>query len=386
MGTETVNRQETLELLGKLISIDSVNPDLVEGAAGEKEIAEYIHAYMKHIGLDVRFQKTARDNRPNVIGILRGSGGGRTLLLNGHMDTVGVVGMKQPFLGELRDGKVYGRGAYDMKGALAAMLIAAKRIKETQTRLRGDLILTTVVDEEYASIGTEEVVKEYRADGALLLEATDLKICVAHKGFAWVDVETSGKAAHGSRPDLGIDAIVNMGRFLVELDALENELENGRKHPLLGTGSVHASLIQGGRELSTYPDHCLLQLERRTVPAETRERVSEEIQSIINKLRSDDTFDASFRVTFYRNAWEADENSQVIKAVSDCIFNRTGRRSEKMVEPGWMDSAILQRAGIPCAIFGPGGFDAHGVNEYVDLGQVVECANILVDVIKTFCS
>jgi len=385
MDRKTVGRQETLELVRKLISIDSVNPDLVHGAAGEREIAEYIHAYLSRIGLDARFQYTTRENRPNVIGILHGSGGGKSLMLNGHMDTVGVVGMKQPFVGEYRDGRVYGRGAFDMKGALAAMLLATKSIKESGTQLRGNLILTAVVDEEYASIGTEEVVKEYKADGALLLEATDLKICVAHKGFAWVDVETSGIAAHGSRPDLGVDAIVNMGRFLAELGELENRLRQGSGHPLLGTGSVHASLVRGGRELSTYPDNCLLQLERRTLPGETKETISKEIQSIINKLRSDDRFEASYRITLVRDAWEAEQNSEVIAAVSNCIFNHTGRSSEKTVDWGWMDSSMLQKAGIPCAIFGPGGFDAHGMNEYVDLNQVVECADILVDVINTFC-
>ena len=281
LNDKTIGRQETLELLRKLISIDSVNPDLVQGAAGEKQIAEYIHDYLNQIGLDVRFQDTPQENRPNVIGILHGAGGGKSLMLNGHMDTVGVVGMEHPFVGELRDGRVYGRGAFDMKGAIAAMLLATKSIKESHTQLGGDLIITTVVDEEFASIGTEEVVKQYKADAGLVLEATDLSICIAHKGFAWIDVETSGKAAHGSRPDLGVDAIVSMGRFLVELDELEKRIRMGRQHPLLGTGSVHASLIQGGRELSTYPDHCLLQLERRTIPGETKESISEEIQSII---------------------------------------------------------------------------------------------------------
>ena len=307
-------------------------------------------------------------------------------MLNGHMDTVGVVGMKEPFVGKFRDGRVYGRGAFDMKGAIAAMLLATKSIKESCTRLRGDLILTTVVDEEYASTGTEQVVKEYKADAALLLEATDLKIGVAHKGFAWIEVETSGKAAHGSRADLGVDAIVSMGRLLVELAELDKRIRTGKKHPLLGTGSVHASLIQGGRELSTYLDRCTMQLERRTLPGETKETVSKEIQSIIDKLRSnDDRFEATFRVTFFRDAWEADENSQVVAGVNGCIRNRTGRPSEKTVQSGWLDSSILQKAGIPCAIFGSGGSDAHGVNECVDLGQVVECANILVDIIKTFC-
>ena len=305
-------------------------------------------------------------------------------MLNSHMDTVGVIGMDQPFLAEFREGRVHGRGALDDKAGIAAMLLATKSVQESG-KVKGDLILTAVVDEEYASIGTEEVVKEYKADAAVVLEDTELKICVAHKGFAWIDVETSGKAAHGSRPDLGVDAIVSMGRFLVELGELEKSMCRTSKHPLLGSGSVHASTIQGGRELSTYPDHCFLQLERRTIPGETEASISKEIQSIINQLRSDDSFDASFRITFHRDAWEAGQNSEIVAAISNGIFQRTGRPAEKTVDFGWQDSSILQKTGIPCAIFGPGGFDAHGVNEYVNLDQVVECANTLVDVIKTFC-
>jgi len=371
--------------LNELIAIDSVNPDLVPGAAGEKKIAEFIGNYLERLGFEVRLQEAGK-NRPNVVGILRGNGGGRSLMLNGHMDTVGVAGMDQPFVGKFDDGKVYGRGAFDMKGAISSLLLAAKAVKESGIPLKGDLILTTVVDEEFASIGTEAIAKEYKADAALILESTELKIGIAHKGFAWIDVETFGKAAHGSKPDLGVDAIVSMGQFLTELGKLESSMRKTNKHPLLGSGSVHASLIQGGKELSTYPDHCLLQLERRTVPGETQESVEKEIQTIIDNLKaSNSKFNASFRTTFFRDPWEADQNSELVRTLDQTILNRTGHHAEKTVSFGWMDSSILDKAGIPCAIFGPGGFGAHGLVEYSNFDQVVECTNSVIDMIEAFC-
>ncbi len=351
-----VDPNEQLSLLKELIAIDSVNPDLVPGSAGEKKISEFIADYLEQLGFNVELQEAGR-NRPNVVAIMRGSGGGRSLMLNGHMDTVGVAGMADPFFARFDDGKVYGRGAFDMKGAISSLLLAAKAVKESGAPLKGDLILTTVVDEEFASIGTEAIAKKYKADAALILESTELKIGVAHKGFSWIDVETFGKAAHGSKPDLGVDAIINMGKFLAELAKLEASMRKTDKHSLLGSGSVHASLIQGGKELSTYPDHCLLQLERRTVPRETQESVEKEIGDIIGGLRtSDNNFNASFRTTFFRDSWEADQNSELVTTLEKIILNRTGHPAEKTVSFGWMDSSILDKAGIPCAIFGPGGF------------------------------
>lgn len=385
---KSVDANEQLELLRKLIAINSVNPDLVPGAPGEKEIAEFIADYLEKSHLEVKFQKTSKSDRPNVIGILRGSGGGRTLMLNGHMDTVGVAGMTDPFKARLEDERLYGRGSFDMKGGLSSMLLAARMIEQNGPEFRGDLITTSVVDEEYASIGTEEVAKEYRADGAIVLEASDLKLGVAHKGFAWIDVETFGKVAHGSMPDLGIDAILSMGEFLTRVGTLERNLRRSRQHPLLGPGSIHASLIQGGRELSTYPDRCLLQLERRTIPGETKETVTREMQEIIDDLHASEgeKFMAESKITLFRDPWEADQNSQVVQSLKKSIQTLSGHESGVTADPGWMDSAILHSVGIPCVIFGPGGFDAHGLGEYVSFNEVVECTNILMNTIRNFCA
>ena len=189
-------------------------------------------------------------------------------MLCGHVDTVGVDGMAAPFDPVERDGRLYGRGAQDMKGGVAAMIDAARMVAEGGLPA-GRLIVAAVVDEEYASIGADALVTRWRADGAVVTEPTDMQIAIGHKGFAWFEVETRGRAAHGSRPREGRDAILRMGRVLGELEALDRRLQAAPPHPLLGTASLHASIIDGGRELSSYPDRCGLKLERRTVSGET---------------------------------------------------------------------------------------------------------------------
>ena len=198
------------------------------------------------------------------------------------MDTVGAGDMLKPHEPFVKDGRLYGRGAYDMKGGVAACMLAIAAA--SRQRLRGDVIFTAVVDEEYASLGTMDLAQRFHADGAIVAEFTELQLILAHKGFVWLEVETLGKAAHGSRPDLGVDAIAQMGGVLVELKKLDQRLRLRPTHPLLGSGSVHASLIKGGQELSSYPDHCVLSVERRTLPGETPEQVEAELVEIVRGL------------------------------------------------------------------------------------------------------
>ena len=203
--------QGVAELVSALVAIDSVNPDLVPGGAGEGEVASYVAAWMRDAGLEVEIDEAA-PGRPSVVGVARGSGGGRTLMLNGHLDTVGVEGMERPFDPVVRDGRLYARGGYDMKAGVAACMIAAKRLASDD--LAGDVIVAAVADEEYASIGTRSVLRRWSADAAIVTEPTALRVCVAHKGFVWAELETTGRAAHGSRPAEGVDAITRMAPAL----------------------------------------------------------------------------------------------------------------------------------------------------------------------------
>ncbi len=381
-----INRESLLTLLQKLIQIDSVNPSLSSKGAGEAIIARYIGAYLNKLGLEVRFQEIVK-NRVNVIGVLRGTGGGPSLMLNGHTDTVSADNMEtDPFLAEKKGGKIYGRGALDMKAGVAALMTAAQTIIEAGIKLKGDVILTLVADEEYASIGTEAVVDEYTADAAIICEPTDLDIVIAHKGFAWIKIEIFGQAAHGSLPHRGIDAIVKAGKVLTAIEHLGGTDLTRKTHPLLGSPSIHASLISGGTELSTYPDYCKIELERRNLPDEDRQAVTAEIRDLLQNIqRQDDQFKADFDVFFFRPAFEISPDQPIVQTVSRACQSIRHQAPKYEGMWAWLDSAILAQAGIPTVIFGPSGDGAHAAVEYVDVDSVITTAEVLVRSIMNFC-
>jgi acetylornithine deacetylase len=375
--------EELEQLLSDLVSIDSVNPDLVPGAAGEAEIAGYIARWLERAGLDVQLVESV-SGRPNVVGTAPGTGGGRTLLFNGHMDTVGVAGMPDAHQPRIENGRLYGRGAYDMKGGLAACMLAVTAVQEEH--LRGDVIFSAVIDEEYASLGTLDLAKRFRADAAIVAEFTELQLILAHRGFVWLEVETVGRAAHGSRPDLGVDAIVKMGKVLVEMEKLDQTLRSNPTHPLLGSGSLHASLIQGGQELSSYPERCLLSVERRTLPGETPESVEEEFLGIVRDLqRSDPAFRAVVRRGIDRAPLETHADTDVVRALQAASASVLNRPLPISGVQFWTDAALLSAAGIPSVLFGPSGGGAHAVEEWVDLSSVKTCAEIYLAAAKNFC-
>jgi acetylornithine deacetylase/succinyl-diaminopimelate desuccinylase-like protein len=361
-----------VELLAELVRIDSVNPDLVEGAAGEAEIARFVAGWLEDAGLDVDVEEVA-PGRFNTVGVARGSGGGRSLLLNAHLDTVGVAGMEAPFEPVVGGGRLHGRGSYDMKAGLAAIMSAGA--EAARSGLRGDVIVTAVCDEEVASIGSARVAELHRADAAIVSEPTELRLAVAHKGFVAFEIETRGRAAHGSRPDLGVDAIAHMGPVLTRLAELDRELRADPTHPLLGSGSLHASVIEGGQEYSSYPERCLLKGERRTVPGETVEQVEEEVRALLEAV------DGTHRVVVARGPFETAEDDEIVALVS-----RHAGGPEIVGVPFWADSALFSAAGIPTVLFGPAGEGAHAVEEWVDLASVETCAEVYTAVARELCS
>ena len=374
---------DVIELLSSLVSIDSTNPDLVPGGAGEAQIAAFIANWLERAGLEVKLIGS-EEGRPNVVGIARGSGGGKALLLNGHMDTVAAGEMVEPHRPRIEDNRMYGRGAYDMKGGLAACMVAAA--EAAKLPLRGDVIVTAVADEEYASLGTAEVAKQVRADGAIVAEFTELQMILAHKGFVWLEVETVGRAAHGSRPDLGVDAIAHMGRVLAEVEAWGEALRAGPAHPLLGSGSVHASLIRGGREISSYPERCTLSIERRTLPGETAQSVEAEMAELVRQLRdADPSFKAIVRRGLYRQPLETPEDADIAQAVQRAAVKVLGQAAPIAGVAFWTDAALLAAAGIPSLLFGPAGAGAHAAEEWVDLQSVEACAQVYLEAAREFC-
>jgi len=374
---------EPTQLLSDLVAIDSTNPVLVPGGAGEAEIARNIADWLERAGLEIQLIETA-PGRPNVVGIARGTGGGKTLVLNGHMDTIGTGEMKHAHTPLVKDDRLYGRGAYDMKGGLAACMLAAAEARKRG--LRGDVIVQAVVDEEYASIGTQALASRFKADGAIVAEFTELRLILAHKGFVWLEIETIGKAAHGSRPDLGVDAIVKMGRVLSAMEQLDNTLRLKPMHPLLWSGSLHASLIKGGRELSIYPDQCVLSVERRTIPGEAPRAVAAELAGILRDLEQDDpSFKSMLRRGLDRSPLETREDSDIARAIQGAALKILGRLPQIAGVPFWTDAALLSAQGIPSLLFGPSGAGAHAAEEWVDLQSVRTCAEVYLQTAIDFC-
>ena len=371
------------ELVCELVAIESVNPDLVAAGSGESKIAAFVAEWLGAEGLAVQVAEPV-PGRTSVIGVLAGSGGGASLMLNAHTDTVGAGGMKDPFIPVVRNGRVYGRGAYDMKGSLAAIMIAAREARKL--KLHGDVIVAAVADEEVASVGTAAVLERIEADAAIVTEPTEMRLCLAHKGFAWLEVETRGVAAHGSRPDLGIDAVAHMGRILTGVLELDQRLRAGRGHLLLGTGTLHASLIEGGQELSTYPARCIVKLERRTLPGEDGAKALQEIEDVIASARAEDpALEASARLLLERPPSQLGADSFVTEAVEKAATEVLGREPEVIGVAYWMDMALSNAVGIPTVAFGPSGEGAHADVEWVDVASLQTCVQVYLRAIELLC-
>jgi len=370
---------DPLPLLKDLVAANSVNPTLVPGAPGEAEAGKVARAAMTRAGLDVTVQDAA-PGRPNVVGVIEGREPGPAVMFCGHLDTVGTEGMTDPCVPRVEDGRLYGRGAQDMKGGIAAMIAAAAVLAADWKR--GRLIVACVADEEHLSIGAEALVGTWRADMAIVPEPTDLALAIGHKGFAWAEIQTRGRAAHGSRPEEGRDAIARMGRVLAALEARDRVIRAKPPARFQGTGSLHASIIRGGRELSTYPESCTLQMERRTVTGEDHLAVQDELDAILGELHAaDPEFDASARIVAYRPAYALDAK-HVLPVALGAALKAAGRPWAPVGMSFWTDAAILAAAGIPSVLFGPGGAGLHSLTEYVNIDEVYACRDVLVDTVK----
>ncbi len=380
-----VDNQFVVETLRDLVSINSVNPSLASSGPGEKEIADYVDWSLQRVGLETR-RLESEPGRVSVAGFLRGAGGGKSLMLNGHYDTVGIEGMPDPFGALISQGRLYGRGSFDMKGGMAACIAAAKAVKDSGAPLRGDLVVTGVADEEFASLGMLDVLRDMRVDAAIVTEPTELEICVAHKGFAWFEVVTEGRAAHGSQFNLGIDANLRMGRFLGRLEGLEQKLRTGKSHPLLGPSSLHAAKLQGGTELSMYAARCVLQVERRLLPGESAADGWRELNDIAQELSAQDpAFHAQVRTLLERGPFEALPDSRIAAVLVEAAESVLHRRPAFVGQNPWMDSALLAAAGIDTVVMGPSGAGAHSSEEWVNIESVQDLARVLSRTAKLFC-
>ena len=380
-----MTRAHPVALARELVRIDSRNPALAPDSQGEQAVARALSATLEAWGLSVEVHDAA-PGRPNVVA-RAGRRKGRSLMLNGHLDVVGTEGMTHSaFGGEERDGRLYGRGAADMKGGLAAMSAAAARA--AARGIAGEVIVAAVADEEHMSMGTRELLRRgVRADAAIVGEPTGLSIMPAHKGFAWIEIEVTGRAAHGSRYDVGIDAILESAPLLDELSRLEREVLPLRTHPLLGRPSLHVSTIEGGSGWSTYPDRCMIRVERRTLPGEDPDTPLAEVRTALaraTQLRP--SLAADLRLVLSQAPSDVASDAPIASALGAALRAR-GERAIVRGMTAWTDAALLNEAGIQAICFGPGDIAlAHGAAEWIDVAEIERATDVLESLIIEWCN
>lgn len=384
----TVPHGDGVALVRELIRVDSRNPSLVPNAVGEQAVARRLGDILTSWGMEVKLLEAAA-GRPNVVATVRGTGGVggcRSLMFNGHLDVVGVEGMTHsPFDAFERGGRIYGRGACDMKGGVAAMCAAAARLRG---ELNGDLIIAAVVDEEWQSIGTSALLAAgVRTDAAIVTEPTRLSLMPAHKGFGWVQVIVLGRAAHGSRWDIGVDAIRYAGLLLAELDRVDADELPRRTHPLLGRPSLHAAFIEGGIGLSTYPDRCVLRVERRTIPGESSADIRAEIEAACARVMSRrPDFRAEVELLFAQPPSDVALDAPIVRALS-ATLGEHGLSTTPIGMSAWTDAALLNEAGIPAICFGPGDMGlAHAAEEYIEVTDIERATTVLASLARSWCN
>lgn len=368
---------DAVALTQSLVAIDSRNPDLVPGAPGESACAHHLADVLSQWGFAVSVQQIA-PGRSNVLARI-GPAGHSPLILNGHLDVVGVENMiHAPFEPEIRDGKLYGRGSTDMKSGIACMCVAAARAA-TRGALASEMIIAAVCDEEFGSLGTRTLLTDgLRATGAIVTEPTRLSVCPGHRGFAWLRVDVRGRAAHGSRYDIVVDAIRHAGLFLAAIDDMEHNVLPTREHALLGRPSMHASMISGGEGWSTYPAHCSIRIERRTVPGETGETVKAEFEAMCERIKRErPSFHADVTLELYQPASDLAVDAPLTLAVVNAL------EKESLPAPVeglscWTDAALFNAAGIPALCFGPGDIAlAHSAEEWVTTDDIHHATAVL---------
>lgn len=382
-----LSSDDVIALTKTLVQIDSSNPDFGSTPGpGETAIAEYIAAWLQHRGIEHHWIEPT-PGRPSVVGVVRGTGGGKSLMFNGHTDTVTNLGYDGDALSaDIVDGNMYGRGTADMKSGLAASMLALASAKSKA--LRGDVILAAVADEESESVGTEQVLAEgWRADAAIVAEPTEMALINTHKGFALYEVDIHGVASHGSRADLGVDAICKAGYFLVELDRHAKELQNrfGDDVPETGAPSIHAGVIKGGEEIASYPALCTVFVERRTIGGETAETARLELQAILEKLAATvPDFKFTLRSTFSRAPFSTPRDHDFVQLVAKHAFKAMGEEPTIRGERYWTDMALMDEAGIPGLIWGPKGYGLHAKTEWVEVESVRQLAAAFIDITEEF--
>jgi acetylornithine deacetylase len=387
-----------VDLTMQLVELNTVNPALERGAPGERVAVRLLAGRLAAAGFSVEVvEAPGAPHRPSLLATSRGRGGGRSLVLNGHLDTVGPGGMAAPFSprieGDTHAGRLVGRGACDMKAGVAAMVVCAEQAAAAGTA--GDVVLALVADEEHASVGTESVLAHLAGKGALpdaciVGEPTWLDLAVAHRGFAVIEVQLRGRAAHSSRPQDGSNAVTHLGRLLTAVERADAELSAREPHPYAGHGSLLATVARGGEAPFSLPATASALVERRTLPGEPAGDALREVEALIAALHAQDpAVDGRCAEVLSREAWQARTDEPLTATLLDLLAEglvAAGRPSPARVgAPYWMESALWDAAGVPTVVCGPAGGGLHGDDEWVDLAQLRAYAAALHHVIMRFC-
>lgn len=386
----SVKKAEIEKLVKDLVRI----PSHSNVPTREKAVAEFLHGFLQDEGIGSKLRE-AEKGRPNVIARIEGSGDGRSLMLNGHTDTVPAYEMDiAPFTPKVDGGKLYGRGALDMKGGVGSMAMTLVAFRRAKVRLEGDLFFTAVVGEEERSEGTEDLVlKGPKADMAIVGEPTDLEIQPTHRGLEWLDVHFYGKAAHGGQADRGVNAISKAAKFVnaLEADLLPRIRERKSKHTLPPT--LNLGVIKGGQQPSAVADHCVIKMDRRWTPEESLDQVFGEIYAVFDALKKEDP---EFKAELKRDPTNMKSMTHVpnvvlkthpiVRSLQKAVVEVTGDPAKVTSFWGWTDAALLTHfAKMPTVIFGPGGAGAHSRVEYVLTNDLVKCTEVYSKVALDIC-
>lgn len=373
-----------IDVLKELIRIPSFNPP-----GNEIQIAECIRGILKKIDIPAEVEPVDKD-RANVTGILKSAGPGPVLVLNGHLDTVPVKENwgHDPFSGEIDGNRIYGRGAADMKGAIAAMIGAAKKLKESNDKIKGTLLLSFVADEERKNSGTMRFLEKYKdIDYAVVGEPSDLDIVISNRGVLRLEISTFGKAGHASNPSGGINAIYRMNKAISSLmelaESYGSNTENYTQKP-----SLSVSLIKGGTAENIIPDACEIVIDRRTVYHENTQEVIEEITGRFEEIRrKDSTFDYSYKVTEELGPWKAGDDSGLLK-MAGRVYQGCFKKRPVLKDLGaTCETALFAEKGADTMVFGPGSIkQAHTKDEYIEISQLTGACEYYYRLIKEVLS
>jgi acetylornithine deacetylase len=375
-----------ISVLKDLVAINSINPRCQADGPGEAECARFVADFCCKNGLDVQLQEVL-PGRSNVLAHVAGADISKRLVFEAHMDTVSIAGMSiPPFQPTLKDGRLYGRGSCDTKGSLAAMMAALVAVKDSRTR-RASVTLVASVDEEHAFRGISRFAQDCgKASGAVVGEATELDVIIAHKGVVRWRTTVHGRAAHTSRPELGVNAISKAVKLVAAIEKEWIPRVRARTHPLLERGEMTVSLIGGGTQINFVPDQCWIEIDRRILPGETKDSVYAEMRELLSRLQREDP---EFRATIEPGELEdyalETGRDERITQVAHAASRSVAPQSKITAAPYGTDASKLARVGIPSIVIGPGSIaQAHTADEWVDVRQVELAAQVYQRVMEQF--